>query len=136
MHELGIGTMHTMKSILSGVIIPVWTCKAYTIRQKFNIWYSKFKLVNKAKFREQIIKSDFTTLVPRLNVPVYFFSGAYDMTVNYELSKEYLKKLDAPVKGFYTFHNSAHSPMFEEPNRFLEILTNDVLNQTIVHADK
>lgn len=136
MHELGIGTMRTMKSIISGVFISVWTCKAYTIREKFNIWYSKFTLVNKAKFREQILKSDFTTLIPKLDVPVYFFSGKYDLTVNYDLSKEYLKKLDAPVKGFYTFYNSAHSPIFEEPNRFLEILTKDVLNQTTVLADK
>lgn len=136
MHELGIGTMHTMKSIISGVFLPVWTCKAYTIREKFNIWYSKFTLVNKAKFREQILKSDFTTLIPSLNVPVYFFSGSNDMTVNYDLSKEYLKKLEAPVKGFYTFHNSAHSPMFEEPNRFLEIIVSDVLNQTTLLADK
>lgn len=136
MHELGIGTMHTMKSIISGVFLPVWTCKAYTIREKFNIWYSKFTLVNKSKFREQILKSDFTSLIPALNVPVYFFSGKNDLTVNYDLSKEYLMKLDAPIKGFYTFHNSAHSPMFEEPNRFLEIIVKDVLNQTTLLADK
>lgn len=136
MHELGIGTMHNMKSIISGVFIPVWTCKAYTITEKFNIWYSKFSLVNKSEFREQILRSDFTALVPSLDVPAYFFSGKNDLTVNYDLSKEYLKKLDAPSKGFYTFYNSAHSPIFEEPNKFLEILIKDVLNQTTVLSDK
>jgi hypothetical protein len=31
------------------------------------------------------------------------------------------------LKGFYTFENSAHSPMFEEPERTLRILREDVL---------
>jgi pimeloyl-ACP methyl ester carboxylesterase len=136
MHELGIGTMRNMKSIISGVFIPVWKCKAYTIREKYNIWYSKFSFVNKSRLREQIINSDITMLITRLEIPVYFFSGRYDMTVNYKLSEEYFKKLEAPVKGFYTFQNSAHSPMFEEPAKYLEIMINDVLNKTTLLADK
>lgn len=136
MHELGIGTMRGMRSIMSGVFYPVWTCKAYTIREKINIWYSKFSFVNKSGLRGQIIQSDFTTLFPRMEVPVYFLSGKYDLTVNYDLSREYLEKLDAPVKGFYTFDNSAHSPLFEEPEKFLEIMVGDVLNQKTDLADK
>ena len=34
MHELGIGTMHKMKSVFWEIFIPVWTCKAYTIKEK------------------------------------------------------------------------------------------------------
>lgn len=136
MHELGIGTMRRMRSVMSGVFIPVWTCKAYTLREKINIWYSKFSFVNKTDLRGQIISSDFTTLFPALEVPVYFLSGRFDLTVNYDLSKEYLEKLDAPLKGFYTFQNSAHSPLFEEPEKFLELMTGDVLNKKTDLADK
>ena len=136
MHELGIGTMHNMKSIIKGVFFPVWTCRAYTIREKFNIWYSKFSFVNRSNLREQIINLDVTNSVHKLDVPVYFLSGKFDLTVNCDLSKEYLTKLECPVKGFYTFDNSAHCPIFEEPGRFLEILTQDVLNQTAILADK
>jgi len=42
---------------------------------------------------------------------------------------------DAPVKGFYTFNESAHSPMFEEPQRLKEILIKDVLNRSTTLAD-
>lgn len=136
MHELGIGTMRKMKSIMTGVFYPVWTCKAYTIKEKFNIWYSKFSFVNKSKLREQVINSDLENKIPKLVIPVYFFSGKYDLTVNHDLSKRYFDKLEAPIKGFYTFENSAHCPMFEEPERFLEIVTKDVLNQTTILADK
>lgn len=50
--------------------------------------------------------------------------------------KEYLEKIESPVKGFYKFDNSAHSPLFEESKKFLEIIIKDVLNQTTILADK
>ena len=40
------------------------------------------------------------------------------------------------MKGFYTFENSAHSPMFEEPERFLQIMTRDVLVGKTALADR
>ncbi len=136
MHELGIGTMHNMKSVIKGVFYPVWTCRAYTLKEKFNIWYSKFSFISKSDLREQILKSDIPAKVTKLDIPVYFFSGKYDLTVNHDLSKEYLKNLESPLKGFYTFSNSAHSPMFEESDRLKEILENDVLKGLINLSDK
>lgn len=130
MHELGIGTMHEMRSILKDIFLPVWTCRAYTIKEKFNIWVSKFSFINKTRLREQVINSDIPTMIPRLDLPVYFLSGKYDLTVNNNLVREYLKELESPVKGFYIFEKSAHSPLFEEPARLKEILIKDVLNQT------
>ena len=135
-HDLGIGTMHNMRSIIKDVFLPVWTCKAYTIREKLNIWISKFSFLKKSGLRREILQSDIPAKVPRLEIPVYFISGKYDLTVNNELSKEYLEKIEAPIKGFYTFNESAHSPMFEEPQRLKEILIKDVLNKSTALADK
>jgi pimeloyl-ACP methyl ester carboxylesterase len=136
MHPLGIGTMHNMKSIMTGVFYPVWACRAYTLGEKFRIWYAKFSFINKSGIRKQILDLDITAKVPRLDVPVFFISGKYDLTVNIDLSKDYLKKIEAPVKAFYTFEKSAHSPMFEEPDRFLEIMNKDVLTCETALADK
>jgi pimeloyl-ACP methyl ester carboxylesterase len=135
MHELGIGTMHTMKSVFTGVFIPVWMCKAYTLNEKVNIWKSKFSFIKKTKLIDQLFATDITTQVPKLEIPVYFFSGKYDLTVNIDLCRAYFEKLDAPVKGFYTFLDSAHSPIFEEPQRFRKIMITDVLNNTTTLAD-
>jgi pimeloyl-ACP methyl ester carboxylesterase len=66
-------------------------------------------------------------MVTRLEIPVYFFHGAYDYTVSYSLAKSYYNQLEAPMKGFYTFAESAHSPLFEEPKRMAEIVRGDVL---------
>ncbi len=71
------------------------------------------------------LEEDFT--VVELDLPVYFLSGIYDYTVNYNLTKDYFEKLQAPLKGFYTFEQSAHSPMFEEPGKMQRILREDVL---------
>lgn len=129
MHQLGIGTMRQMRSVLKGVFIPIWMCKAYTLKEKINIWVSKFSFVRKATLIEQVFALDIPVQVPELKVPVYFFSGKYDWTVNHDLSKAYLDQLKAPKKGFYTFENSAHSPMFEEPERFYEIMKREVIEK-------
>jgi pimeloyl-ACP methyl ester carboxylesterase len=135
MHELGIGTMRSMKSVFKGVFIPVWMCKAYTIREKLNIWISKFSFIKKTKLIDELFATDIPARVPKLEIPVYFFSGKYDLTVNHDLSKAYLEQLQAPVKGFYTFNESAHSPVFEEPQRLKEIILKDVLMGTARLAD-
>jgi len=74
--------------------------------------------------------------VNELTIPVYFFHGRYDYTVSYTLAKKYFEALKAPVKGFYTFENSAHSPIFEEPKRVKEIIEDDILNKRTNLADK
>jgi len=46
-----------------------------------------------------------------------------------------LEKLQAPVKGFYTFNQSAHSPIFEEPERVKQIIELDILKGKTNLAD-
>lgn len=127
MHSMGIGTMRKMKSVAKGVFIPVWMCKAYTVKEKFNIWKAKLTFVPKTGIFKEVIETDFSSQINELKVPVYFFSGKHDYTVNTSLSRDYFNKLNAPLKGFYTFHNSAHSPLFEEPNLAMKIIESDVL---------
>ncbi|NMC98868.1 MAG: alpha/beta hydrolase [Bacteroidales bacterium] len=136
MHELGIGTMHNMNSIFWDIFIPVWTCKAYTLTEKINIWKSKFSFLPKTNLIKELLSIDFTQEIEKIEIPVYFFSGKYDLTVNVDLSRAYYKKLKAPKKGFYTFSKSAHSPLFEEPDRFKEILENDILKGLTNFCDK
>ncbi|MDF2627535.1 MAG: putative hydrolase or acyltransferase of alpha/beta superfamily [Symbiobacteriaceae bacterium] len=137
MHRLGIGTTHDMKSIISGVLLGTWQCREYTFGEKINLWRGKsfssspsFDLWNKT------FETDITAMVPKLNLPVYFFHGVYDYTVNYSLTKDYFDKLQAPLKGFYTFEHSAHSPLFEEPERMRLILREDVLVGANALADR
>ncbi|WP_206663588.1 alpha/beta fold hydrolase [Sporolactobacillus shoreae] len=135
MHDLGIGTTHRMKSVITGIFLPVMQCRAYTLSEKINIWRGKAFLNNSTDLRKQMYTTDLSVKVPKLDIPVYFFSGKYDYTVSHTLAKKYFDKLQAPMKGFYTFDHSAHSPLFEEPAKFVRIMREDVLNGTVDHAD-
>lgn len=80
--------------------------------------------------------TDLTAEVAKLDIPVYFFHGLHDYTVSYTLAKDYLEKLRAPLKGFYTFERSDHSPIFEEPEKMRRVLQEDVLAGVNNLADK
>jgi pimeloyl-ACP methyl ester carboxylesterase len=127
MHGLGVGTTRDMTSVITGVFIPVWQCRAYTLREKVNIWrgiaFSRSFLWN------DFIGTDLATHIQELDLPIYFFTGLYDHTANRHLAKAFFDQIRAPIKGFYTFQNSAHSPLFEEPQLARNILLQDVLVQ-------
>jgi len=83
-----------------------------------------------------MLATDLNATVKRVDIPVYFFHGTYDFTVTFPETKAYFDALAAPVKGFYTFHQSAHSPMFEEPEKMRQIIEQDVLTGTNSLADE
>jgi len=134
MHRLGIGTTRSMRAVVLGIFWPVMLCRAYTLEEKVNLWKGKLSAPSTAMWNE-ILATDLTAVVRKLEVPVYFMSGLFDYTVSRTLAKSYFDLLEAPIKGFYTFTNSAHSPMFEEPTKFAEILRCDVVNGIVSLAD-
>jgi pimeloyl-ACP methyl ester carboxylesterase len=126
MHRLGIGTTHDMHSVLSGIFLPSLTFRGYTLLEKINLWRGKSQS-GVSPMWDEIIATDLTNTVPELDIPVYFFEGIYDYTCSYTEAKSYFEKLKAPLKGFYTFEQSAHSPIFEEPEKTGKILRENVL---------
>ena len=137
MHGAGIGTTRDMKSVVTGIFLPSWQFKEYTLGEKVNLWKGKFYSRSSSfSLWDKMQITDLGQQVTKLDVPVYFLHGLYDYTCAYPLAKEYFEKLDAPVKGFYTFESSAHSPMFEEPENVQKILLEDVVNRTNTLADE
>lgn len=133
MHRLGVGTTRKMDSVITGVFFPVWRCRAYSFGEKIRIW--RGKPYSRRLFWDEFMNTNLTATVDELDVPVYFFTGLHDYTANYDHAKAYFERIRAPVKGFYTFSASAHSPLFEEPQRARQILRQDVLNQRADLAD-
>jgi pimeloyl-ACP methyl ester carboxylesterase len=125
MHALGVGTTHDMKSVIIGVFLASWLFREYTLGEKLALWRGKF--ASDKMLWDKMIATDLTKQIQKLDIPVYFFHGKYDYTVSYPLAKAYHDELQAPIKGFYTFEHSAHSPIFEEPDRMKQILQEDVL---------
>jgi pimeloyl-ACP methyl ester carboxylesterase len=134
MHSLGIGTTHDMKSVITWIFLPSLFCREYTFREKLNTWIGKSRSGISILW-DEMQATDLSLKITELTIPVYFFEGIYDYTCSSVEAKAYFDKLAAPVKGFYTFSKSAHSPLFEEPEKMRHILSRDVLNGTNSHAD-
>lgn len=134
MHPLGIGTMHDMRSHITGVFLRSFATRGYTLPEKVNLWRAKARS-GVSPLWKAMIRTDLSGALPELALPVYFLEGRYDYTCTYSVAREYFDVLKAPVKGFYTFEHSAHSPMFEEPERVRQIVRDDVLQGTNALAD-
>jgi pimeloyl-ACP methyl ester carboxylesterase len=134
MHSLGIGTTHDMNSVITGIFFPSLLCREYTFREKLDTWIGKSRSGISILW-DEMQATDLSLKVTTLSIPVYFFEGIYDYTCSSIEAKSYFDKLTAPVKGYYTFTKSAHSPLFEEPEKMLHILKEDVLSGEIKLAD-
>ena len=134
MHKAGIGTMHNMDSVVKGIFFRSLLNNEYTLSEKVNLWRGEI-YSSKTQFSHDRDEIDLRNSITKVDLPIYFFSGLYDYTVNYEMAEEYLKSIDAPIKGFYLFDNSAHSPIFEEQDKVNEIMRDDVLQGTNTSAD-
>jgi pimeloyl-ACP methyl ester carboxylesterase len=133
MHKLGVGTTRDMRSIITGLLLRSVLFREYTPSEKVALWRGKISS-GRALWNTQL-STNLAEEVTRLELPVYFLHGWHDYTVSYPLARSYYETLDAPVKGFYTFERSAHSPLFEEPDRLCEIMHSDVLTGSTLLAD-
>jgi len=126
MHSLGVGTTHDMNSVLRGIFWPSLRSPHYTLSEKIRLWRSKLAS-GVSVLWDEMLAIDLADRIAELALPAYFFHGVYDYTVNYQMAKDYVERLKAPLKGFYTFDRSAHSPVLEEPQKTRRIMREDVL---------
>ena len=57
-------------------------------------------------------------IVNKVDLPVYFVMGKFDYMTSVNAAKIYYDSLEAPVKEFIIFEESAHYPQFEEKEKF------------------
>ncbi|MBO7638094.1 MAG: alpha/beta hydrolase [Treponema sp.] len=118
--KAGCATTREMRSDVKDIFFKQMSCKCYTMSEKINYWKGK-ALLGKSEYRKYSVEPEKPSLIP-----VYFLSGYYDYTTPITLSKELYEKLEAPDKAFYTFNNSAHSPLWEENQAVIEAMLKHV----------
>jgi pimeloyl-ACP methyl ester carboxylesterase len=69
---------------------------------------------------QQLYDIDMRTDYTKLNVPIYFFLGRYDINAPTVLVEEYEQVLNAPDKGIVWFEYSGHNPWINERDKFVE----------------
>ena len=73
MHDLGIGTMHGMNSVITGIFLPSLACRDYTLAEKVNMWLGKSQS-GVSLLWDKMLTTDLTKKVTKVDIPVYFFS--------------------------------------------------------------
>ena len=151
-----IDTLDTLtKESVKGVSLVTRTYKIFPLILKFGGFYHENKLMNLVKLfwmpilrlkeynlldkyramqqnekRLQIYyQYNFFETLLEVKIPVYFIHGISDYVINYNITKEYFEKLKAPKKIFFTFEKSGHLPEFEEPEKFNDIVVNQILKK-------
>ncbi len=128
MAKYGVGIIHRKYSMIWDMSMSVMRFKGYTLKEKCN--YVVGNAYSYKRLFKDVLYSVLSDDVPRVGIPVHVVHGRYDMQVNHDLAKAYIERLDAPEKGFYTLEDSAHSPMLEEPKRFMQLMREVVLKNS------
>ncbi len=63
-------------------------------------------------------------------MPIYILNGRHDYQTTHQVAHEYFEAISAPKKRFVTFEKSAHTPFYDEPERFIEVVAEIIDEQT------
>ncbi|TVQ00739.1 MAG: alpha/beta hydrolase [Balneolaceae bacterium] len=94
--------------------------REYTLNDKLN--YMRSNMFSLSHMWNEVIHTNLFNQIDSMQVPVYIFHGRYDYTTPHCVAKDFYHQLKAPEKGFFTFDNSAHSPVMEEVEKFNSIV--------------
>ncbi len=78
----------------------------------------------------QLQTINFRTQVRQLKVPVYLVQGRYETRGRAQPAREWFDLLQATTRQLITFDTACHRTLFEQPQRFSDLMTDTVLPQT------
>jgi pimeloyl-ACP methyl ester carboxylesterase len=70
---------------------------------------------------------DWWSNAQKFEMPVFVASGRFDYNTPASLQNAWFDRISAPAKAHRWFEHSAHSPLFEEPDRFNRFMIDEVL---------
>jgi pimeloyl-ACP methyl ester carboxylesterase len=97
----------------------------YSVKDRVNFFRGIFRSVD--LLYPELAEMNLFTLVPKVDVPVFFCLGRHDYEVPSVQSARYFEALVAPRKQLIWFENSAHMPNTEERDRFNSFMIETVL---------
>lgn len=111
--------------------------EGFLLRPEYNLWDVLCLYAGSIQNQDVLLKEtvDFpvSEIVTKLEIPAYFVMGKYDGMTTPEAAETYLENLVCDEKELVIFEHSAHFPQFEEKDRFLEWLWEEVW---ITHSKK
>jgi pimeloyl-ACP methyl ester carboxylesterase len=120
MNKYGIGFAHEETISMIDAAGLILSFKGYTLSEKIN--YFKGMLFSQTTVWKDVVKDNLFESSTVFQVPVYITQGKYDYQVSHALAREWFDIIEAPEKVFFTFENSAHGTILEEPEKFVQII--------------
>src|SRR4051794_35947066 len=77
---------------------------------------------SQAALLPELADTDLMRTIPRLDVPIIIAQGRLDQVAPGEAAQRFHDALSAPSKALVWFENSAHTPQYDEPTKFREML--------------
>ena len=124
-NKYGGGVAHDVTGMWP-VLKMVINVKEYTLGDKLN--FARGSMYSLSNLWSDVMHNNLFNDIDSVQVPVYIFEGIYDYQTPYIVAKDFFDQLNAPYKQFYTFENSAHSPIYEETEKFNEIIREEVMD--------
>ncbi len=126
MTKFGGGSWKHKENIFKSVLVPFLTSKEYDpAKDLYKYYKGTFHCLE--KLWPQVVELKFDETVKSLPVPVYIFQGDHDQNTPTLLARRWFDALEAPYKEWVPFHESAHSPVKEEPELWASLLKNRLL---------
>jgi pimeloyl-ACP methyl ester carboxylesterase len=121
------GARYGVDRKVSDLVKPMITCREYTISNKIN--YQTGLTWSMHHLWKYMMINNLALKLPEQQIPVYIFQGIHDHQTDFWIAKDYFDSLHAPLKRFYAFEHSAHSPHVEEYAAFEKIIRTDILGK-------
>ncbi len=100
-----------------------FTSPDYTTKELKDLWLGSASSYSNRVLAEDIDGYDLRHYGNRLTIPIALFLGRHDWQTPSVIAEEYLSQLEAPYKKLVWFEQSAHTPPYEEREKFaLELL--------------
>jgi pimeloyl-ACP methyl ester carboxylesterase len=124
----GYGAAHSITEPTGHDQLGDWlTAPEYGLLDRVNVFRGLWEGFTKLYPEHDAV--DFSTQATKLDVPVYFVQGRYDMLEMGSLLERWFVKLEAPHKELVYAEHSAHTPTGFEPSVMVDVLVNRALAQ-------
>jgi pimeloyl-ACP methyl ester carboxylesterase len=79
-------------------------------------------MTTQAALLPELATTDLVSTMPSLDIPIAIAQGRLDQVAPGEATQRFYDSLKAPSKQLVWFENSAHTPQFDEPGNFRQLL--------------
>ena len=114
------------QNMLFSLLYAVYQLPDYTLKEK--VGYIKGLQFSLKALWQDRMERDMFNEIDSIQIPVIIVQGLQDYNIPHKQAKRFFDGLKAPYKQFYTFEYSAHSPSFEEVDKFNEVIRKEYLH--------